>query len=73
MLEEITINWTALGAKLAVMSDEEQSDFFRGFINEIDSWDTHYKKEMQLVSIACKLTDKEKELLSTISYKECKP
>jgi hypothetical protein len=63
-------NWEALGALLAQKSDIEQTAFFRAFIKEIETYDTNLSKEMQLMHVNNKLTDREKELLSNLSYKD---
>jgi len=63
-------NWEAIGALLAQKSDIEQTKFFQSFIKEIETYDTNLSKEMQLMSINNKLTDREKELLSCLSYRE---
>lgn len=74
MKEPIEYKWDLIGAKLANLSDDEQSQFFMGFAKEIDSWETHYQKEMQMVSINKKLTKDVVEILvkylPTICYKE---
>ena len=64
-MKEIKINWDYMGAKLANLDDEEQAKFFIGFAKELDSWDTHYRKEMQMVHISLKLDKKIKEILNT--------
>ena len=68
MIESVSIKWRCLGAELARLSDDEQHEFFSGFINEIYTFPTHYQSEMQLISIASKLTEKEKQNLSAICY-----
>lgn len=74
MKEPIEYKWDLIGAKLASLSDDEQSQFFTGFAKEIDSWETHYQKEMQMVSINRKLKKDIIEILikylPTICYKE---
>jgi len=54
-MEVISIKWDLLGAKLAVLSDEEQAAFFTGFASELAAYDTHYAREMQMHFIAAKL------------------
>lgn len=44
--------------------------FFKSFVKECKSWGTHYQIEMQLLGISAELTGEEKEILSTITYKE---
>lgn len=68
MLNIVNIDWQCLGATLAILSDEEQKKFFKGLLQEINQFPTHYQKEMQLLFIADGLTKEEKELLSIICY-----
>lgn len=63
MQEEITIKWDLLGAKLATLSDNEQSEFFKGFAIELNHFDSHYLKEMQMLYIKDKLEKKIKDIL----------
>jgi len=74
MRESIKIDWEILGAELADLSDDEQGDFFRGFIREVMKYDTHFKRESQFISIGKKLSDTDRdnmsELFSAIWYKE---
>lgn len=63
MKNEIEFNWFLIGAKIANSSDEAQSEFFRGFANEVDSWETHSQKELQMIMINKKLTQKIKDIL----------
>ena len=74
MSDIVNIDWQLLGARLVNLSDEEQSLFFKGFLNELDTLPSHYEKEMQMVHIRFKLTDKEKKLaknyLNTIGWEE---
>ena len=73
-MKEINFNWKYIGAKLASLSDSEQSDFFEGFAIELDSFETHYQKEMQMISINHKLNDKIRNILErylpAIYYKQ---
>ena len=68
MKESIHIDWETLGSELANLSDEEQVKFFRGFINEIMQFGTHYKSEMQLLFIRDGLTEKQREFVATIGW-----
>jgi hypothetical protein len=63
MIDTITIKWDLLGARLATLSDEEQSEFFRGFAFELGQYETAYKREMQMLSIRDKLTKDERKIL----------
>lgn len=58
MLNAIEIKWDVIGAKLAALSDEEQFKFFTGFARELEGYDTHYQREMQMLSIRDKLDSK---------------
>jgi len=66
------IDWSLIGAQLAQESDVEQSDFFKAFVKEALTYGTSYQCEMQMTSIGIKLTDKEKDVLYDISYRENK-
>jgi hypothetical protein len=63
-------NWEIIGALLAQKSSDEQIKFFKGFVREIETYDTNMAKEMQLIYVGNGLTDREKELLSSLSFKE---
>lgn len=65
------IDYGTIAAHLANESDEEQSCFFRVFLDELRACcGTNHGVEMQLASINRKLTEKEKELLSMLGYRE---
>ena len=59
----VAINWRALGAKLAVLSDVEQSEFLGGFANELSAYETRYSIETQMFAINSMLNDKERKVL----------
>jgi len=40
MIETIEIKWDLLGAKLATLSDDEQSKFFEGFAFELSRYES---------------------------------
>lgn len=63
MKDVIQIRWDFLGAKLATLSDEEQALFFKGFANELNSFESHYAKEMQMTYVNSKLDNKTKDVL----------
>jgi len=63
MKKSFNIEWDILGAELANLSDSEQANFFHGFAKELDSWPSHYVREMQMVSINLKLDDKVRDTL----------
>ena len=65
-------SWEHIGALLAAEDDSEQAKFFKAFVKEIDSWDTHWAGEMQLANVNHLLNDHERERLSMISYKGAK-
>ena len=64
------IDWEFIGAQLAVEDDEIQAKFFKSFIKEINSFETHFQGQQQLSSINFKLNKKEKEDLSMLTYIE---
>ena len=43
-MNEISIKWDFLGAKLAALSDDEQALFFRGFAFELSKYETQYAR-----------------------------
>lgn len=64
MLDTIKINWDLLGAKFALLSDEEQAQFFKGFAFELGKYESSYKREMQMFLVADKLNKREKDVLA---------
>ena len=62
------IDWKLIGAELACCDDVEQADFFRYFIKEINSFGTRHQGQGQLAFINNKLTKKEREDLSMITF-----
>ena len=66
----VEIDWGYVGAKLATLSDTEQISFFKAFVKECQTWGTEYQIQMQLANINMALTEKEKETLSMIGYRE---
>ena len=58
----VSINWEAAGAELAALSDNEQSEFFKGFFAELKTWNSFAKVEMQMEYIRVKLSDEDKKL-----------
>lgn len=66
MIETIEIKWDLLGAKLASLGDDAQSEFFKGFGKELasPSYESHYRREMQMLSINAKLPRDVKNTLS---------
>ena len=74
MNESIILNWGLLGAKLANLSDNEQSEFLKGFAFELNRYESNYKIQIQMFSIKDKLNKKEIKILeesfSCLWYKE---
>lgn len=66
------IDWEFIGAQLAVEDDEAQSKFFKSFIKEINSFETHFQGQQQLSSINFRLSKKEKKDLAMLTYIEDK-
>lgn len=68
------IDWETLAALLANTSDDSQAAFFRVFTKEMTTCcKTHFNAEMQMMAIRSKLTQSEREFLSTLSYEPDKP
>ena len=63
-------DWQHVGAILADSDDEDQVNFFRGFVKEMKTWDTGWAQGMQLAAIYKKLTDEEKKVLRSICVDE---
>jgi len=63
-------DWAYVAALLANTGDIEQATFFSAFVKECNSWGTHYQVEQQLAFVNLKLTEKERETLSMLSYRE---
>ena len=64
------IEWGYIGSVLARQSDVEQTEFFKAFIKECNSWGTEYQVQSQLAMINLKMTDAERETLRMLSIKE---
>lgn len=64
------IKWEYAGAKLAIADESEQATFFKAFVKECLSWGTSYQVGVQLAGVSQELTEKEKEVLSQITYIE---
>ena len=62
------IDWEYTGALLANEGDVEQAAFLKGFIKECLSWGTRFQVEQQLAHVNHKLTKKEREIISMLSY-----
>ena len=62
------IKWEYVGAKLAVADEIEQAAFLKAFVKECLSWGTSYQVGIQLALVSRRLTEKEKEVLSQITY-----
>jgi len=63
------IDWAQAGAQLAQSDDTDQITFFKAFIKECKSWETHHQIDLQLASINQKLTEDEKEIIGMLGYK----
>ena len=69
----ININWSSLGAKLANLSNTEQTAFFKTFAQEMNNYESTHQRDMQLASIVdgvdsqdLKITKEEGEIFSII-------
>ncbi len=62
------IDWAQAGAELARGDDNDQTEFFKAFIKEANSWGTRHQVEMQLAYVNGKLTKEERETLGMLSY-----
>lgn len=72
-MESININWYLMGAKLAALGSNEQNAFFRGFCDELFTYESKMAYELQLISIRegkCKdekpFTNKQKEVFQLL-------
>ena len=66
----ITPDWCHIGAVLANSDDDKQVAFFKGFVAECLTWTTRQQVEQQLITINDKLSPKEIEVLSALTYKK---
>lgn len=62
------IDWKYVASILANEGDDVQSDFFKSFVAECNTWGTVHQVQMQMTNINAKLSDDEKETLSMIVY-----
>jgi len=76
-LDCIQLDWKILGAKLAMLSNVEQTAFFKGFAQEMNKYETKHQRDMQLAYIdtGCderdeKLTADEKEIYAFLGSKD---
>lgn len=68
-----SVNFLEVAAALAHLNNVEQASFFNVFAREMArTCETHYKLEMQCLSIRDTLTAKAKEVIETLAY-ESKP
>ena len=63
-MKTITIEWDLLGAQLATLSEVEQSKFFKGFARELMAFESHYMRELQMLSVKNELSKKDRDVLS---------
>ena len=62
----IITDWARLGAELAQLSDDEQVDFFEGFVKECKTFGTYYQAEMQLAAVQRHLSSDAQQLLKML-------
>ena len=70
MSKGLLVDWKTTGALLANADDDEQAKFFKTFVNECLSWDSFYQAQAQLAMVNKKLDERDKRLLSMLSYPE---
>lgn len=63
MKKLMEVNWSIMGAEVAVMGDKEQAEFFTGFAKELEMFDTHYQRELQMLSVNDKLKKNIRDIL----------
>jgi hypothetical protein len=64
------IDWAQVGKMLANGGDDEQVEFFRGFVKEMKSWDNNRQAEMQLLHVNKQLTADERSMISNLTYED---
>lgn len=69
-LKSFNINWEALGAELALLSDGEQGLFFKGFADEMNKYSTRYNRDMQLTYLRSKLKKEQVEVYTFLGWQE---
>ena len=68
----IAYDWKLLASVLANSDSEEQTQFFKAFVKEMDSWGTVFQQQTQLCWTNEKLTEHEKDVLGMLGYREVK-
>ena len=69
-LDKPIINWEYLGALLAREDDDVQAEFFKGFCAEVRKFPTAMGADMQMFAIGKQLSEDDKEIIKSISWKE---
>ncbi len=64
------IDWAQVGAELARADANVQTEFFKAFIKEMETWGTRLQVEQQLAFVNGELTKKERETLMMLSFDE---
>jgi len=70
MRQGLTNDWAYVGACLAHSDDNEQTEFFKAFVKECQSWGTRLQIELQLAHVNLNLTPEERETLAMLGYDE---
>lgn len=70
MRQGLTNDWKYVGACLAQSDSNEQTEFFKAFIKECQSWGTRLQVESQLAYVNLELTSEEREVLAMLGYDE---
>lgn len=66
-------DWADIGACMAHVDAEEQAKFFKSFMAELKRCcETHYRTEVQLLSIRDFLSKSDREYIATIGYEGSK-
>lgn len=63
MLDAVDFRWDILGAKLATLGDDEQAQFFKGFARELNGYESHFRRECQMMACGDKLDARAKQTL----------
>ena len=64
------LDWAQVGADLARGDSNDQTDFFKAFIKEMNSWGTRHQVEMQLAYVNGELSKEERKTLGMLSFDE---
>jgi len=66
----VDVDWSYVGAKLAVQGDDDQAKFFKALVAEMKAFGTKYQAEYQLAAVNARLDEEEREILGMLGYEK---